>query len=189
MRAVPRRRKGFTLVELMIVVAIIGVLALVAVPNFLLYQRRAKASESLANLKGIAVAEEAYFTEYGYYVSVPGPVPPGALGTAKLGWPGGSAFDLIGWSPEGRVWGHYAVSADAGGMSGRFTAEVATDLDGDAARGYWGYVKPAPGQGGLGGMLPGSTCEGTGTWDPQKGSKSAVATAGPCDAASGRTTF
>ena len=41
-----RNRQGFSLTELMIVVAIIGILAVIAIPNFLKYQARAKQSEA-----------------------------------------------------------------------------------------------------------------------------------------------
>ncbi len=48
-----RNRKGFTLVELMIVVAIIGILAAIAIPNFLNFRLKAKTSEAKSNLGAI----------------------------------------------------------------------------------------------------------------------------------------
>jgi type IV pilus assembly protein PilA len=59
--------KGFTLIELMIVVAIIGILAAIAIPNFVKFQCRSKQSEAKGNLKAIYVAEEAYRGEYDVY--------------------------------------------------------------------------------------------------------------------------
>jgi type IV pilus assembly protein PilA len=58
-----RFRKGFTLIELMIVVAIIGVLAAIAIPNFLKFQCKSKTSEAKNMLKGIYTANVAYSGE------------------------------------------------------------------------------------------------------------------------------
>jgi type IV pilus assembly protein PilA len=63
------RKSGFTLVELMIVVAIIGILAAIAIPNFMKFQARAKRSEAKQNLKALFTAERSIFTEKDNYSS------------------------------------------------------------------------------------------------------------------------
>ncbi len=67
MRTTRTSAKGFTLIELMIVVAIIGILAAIAIPNFLRFQAKAKQSEARTNLAGIYTAQTAYFSEIGVY--------------------------------------------------------------------------------------------------------------------------
>ncbi len=62
-----RIRKGFTLIELMIVVAIIGILAAIAIPNFLKFQARSKQSEASTNLKAGYTAQKAYYQEKDTY--------------------------------------------------------------------------------------------------------------------------
>ena len=76
------KNDGFTLVELMIVVAIIGILATLAIPDFMKMQAKSKQSEAKMNLGAIYVAQVAYFTEQSSYAK------------------GANAFDLIGWQPE-----------------------------------------------------------------------------------------
>src|SRR5205085_2912765 len=62
-----KRQDGFTLVELMVVVAIIGLLSAVAVPNFKKYQAKAKVSEAKLQLSALYTAETAFFSDYNIY--------------------------------------------------------------------------------------------------------------------------
>ena len=60
-------RKAFTLIELLIVVAIIAILAAIAVPNFLEAQTRAKVSRVKSDMRSVGVALEAYFVDSNAY--------------------------------------------------------------------------------------------------------------------------
>ena len=62
-----RNKRGFTLVELMIVVAILGILASIAVPLYRGYIKTARKSEAKANLEAIRLLEEQYFADEGEY--------------------------------------------------------------------------------------------------------------------------
>lgn len=61
------RSGGFTLVEIMIVVTIIGILAAIAIPNFLSYQSKARQSEVKMHLQAIHSAQSTYFAENDTY--------------------------------------------------------------------------------------------------------------------------
>jgi type IV pilus assembly protein PilA len=61
------RQRGFTLIELMIVVAIIGILAAIAIPNFIKFQARSKQGEAKANLKSLFTAERSLLQERDRY--------------------------------------------------------------------------------------------------------------------------
>lgn len=64
-----RSTKGFTLIELMIVVAIIGILAAIAIPNFMTYQAKARQSEAKVGLGGIFTSAVSYFAEFSTYAA------------------------------------------------------------------------------------------------------------------------
>jgi len=63
-------QRGFTLIELMIVVAIIGILAAIAIPNFIRFQARSKQSEAKTNLKAIFTGQRSFFGERDLYSAV-----------------------------------------------------------------------------------------------------------------------
>jgi type IV pilus assembly protein PilA len=62
-----KRQDGFTLVELMVVVAIIGVLSAVAIPNFKKYQAKAKMSEAKLQLSSLYTAETSFYADFNIY--------------------------------------------------------------------------------------------------------------------------
>jgi len=63
MKKIHKDSKGFTLIELMIVVAIIGILAAVAIPQYQNFTRKSKASEAKVILDAIITSEGAYYAE------------------------------------------------------------------------------------------------------------------------------
>lgn len=62
------KSKGFTLIELMIVVAIIGVLAAISIPLYTSYTNRAKRVEAEEQLMTVSTSEEDYFNNYRKYI-------------------------------------------------------------------------------------------------------------------------
>jgi type IV pilus assembly protein PilA len=130
-----RSKKGFTLVELMIVVAIIGILAAIAIPNFLNFRMKAKTSEAKSNLGAIRSTEVAYYAEYNNYIVNQAYTPGHAVGdhSVKVAWVGTTRFSIIGFAPEGQVYYDYQLEALAGDTASTFTARAHGDLDNDSS--------------------------------------------------------
>ena len=101
-----RSRKGFTLVELLVVIIIVGVLASVAIPLMSGYVNRAKKTEAIAALGTIRSAERAYFAENGKYL---------AITTPATDW-GGTAGNALGIGKtdlDGKYYNNTCYTVDA----------------------------------------------------------------------------
>ncbi len=169
-----RSRLGFSLIEIMVVVAIIGVLSVVAIPMFRTYQLRSKTAEAKTNLGVMRVLEHSYFSEHNTFLAVAAE-PPLIPGASPAVFDETAGFAPLGFRPEGRVYFSYgvAVSADQAG----YTADAAADLDGDGFLQFWGFARPD----GSGALVAGQVgCDATALTGDQ---------VGPCGVHYGNSVF
>ncbi len=97
----------------MIVVAIVGILAAIAIPNFMRYQTKSKQSEAKINLRSIYTTQNTYFGEFDTYTD---------------------DFDQLGWMAEGQARYSYNVSV---ANASHYTAEATGNIDTDTTIDAW----------------------------------------------------
>ncbi len=124
MNTLHKNNKGFTLIELMIVVVIIGILAALAIPRFMQATTKSKQSEAKQILKQIYTMERTYRQENGTYYAG------GPADSAN-----GTALATLGVEIMATALYSYTITATAGTA---FTATAtATGLDDDATNDVW----------------------------------------------------
>ena len=139
----------------MIVVAIIGILAAIAIPNFMRYQLKSKTTEAKENLGGIKTGQETFYGDRDYYADIkaaPTDAPPG---TIKQSWvkvdaatdcgkapPCAASFENINFRPSGDVYYIYEcrATAPAAAQPAEYTCSAEADLDGDGDNGCFIFV-------------------------------------------------
>lgn len=149
-----RNKKGFTLIELMIVVAIIGILAAVAIPAFLKYIKKSKTTEARTNLRKIYDGNVTYYSEetvnqagtilskqFVNAVAQPSTWAAGSTAVNKIAgnWEGAD-WQALKFASDSPVLYQYEVTAGGTSTSSSFTARARGDIDGDSTTGLFERV-------------------------------------------------
>lgn len=101
-------KTGFTLIELMIVIAIIACLSMITIPSLMKFLAKSKRAEAYINLSSLAMAQKAYFAEHGKYTT-------NLFGT-----------DGLGWKPEGNF--NYTYGFPGAEGQNYFTGQIKTPV-------------------------------------------------------------
>lgn len=110
------KHQGFTLIELMIVVAIIAILAAIAIPNFMKFQLKSRQSEARVLLSGVFSAEVAFYAEYSRF---------------------SSDYNEISFQPASDPKYYKNWYLNISGESTHFTATCSADIDNDYISDVW----------------------------------------------------
>tara|TARA_B100000315_G_C14590549_1_gene595514 strand:+ start:2336 stop:2782 length:447 start_codon:yes stop_codon:yes gene_type:complete len=133
-RVVDYRLKAFSLVEIMIVVALIGILAAIALPKYMMHQSKARQAEARTNLKSLYSVQLAYFAEQASYHS----------DFDTLGWAvdGGRYTYHMGGGTAGKIPGVKCATNVGGASDTAFTAQACGQIDTDSTVDDW-YITDA----------------------------------------------
>ena len=132
-----RTHRGFSMAELMVTVASIGVLSAIAIPAGRDSQFKTKRAEIPANVAGIRTAELGYYAAWSKFLDqsayVPRELSENGDDRKPAGWPAvdpeSNNFDVLGWSPNGEVRGTYSVPI---ANNEELQIDAACNVDGDS---------------------------------------------------------
>lgn len=146
MTSAPKKKSNAGLIALVVIllacpllIAVAGVIAAIAIPSFVRYERAAQTAEATTNLASIATRMEAYYVEFQQYPSAPASPPEPPCGTREL-FVGDAAWTQIGFSPFDPVRYSYEVEATADG----YVIRARGDLDCDGVTSLFERTSDGP---------------------------------------------
>lgn len=173
-KIVHKNQRGFTLMEVMIVVAIVGILAAIALPAYQYFRFRSRTAEASLVSGGIRISQEGFFAEFDEFANVDlaSVNPSGIAGVIKRGWedrpcPAGcdrmntancTEFACMHFASQAAVYYSY-YSPRRSRIAGAPDYAIASegDVDGNGAPGYFTYQSDTSGVG-LGQVIAPPAC-------------------------------